>query len=57
MVKIVTRPEYSQDDIEWADVIVTVGGDGTFLMAASKMNGQRKPVLGLNSDPTRYLSL
>lgn len=35
-------------------MVLTVGGDGTFLMAASKVRGQSKPVIGINADPKRY---
>jgi NAD+ kinase len=44
---------YTEDKINWADVIITSGGDGTFLMAASKVGNRDKPVIGINSDPTK----
>lgn len=44
---------YTEDKINWADVIITSGGDGTFLMAASKVSSRDKPVIGINSDPTK----
>lgn len=53
--KIVNRFEYNDDNIKWADVIFTTGGDGTFLMAASKIHSREKPVIGINSDPSRSL--
>ena len=34
-------------------MIVTTGGDGTFLMGASKILNRSKPVVGINTDPTR----
>lgn len=34
-------------------MIITNGGDGTFLMAASKVVTRDKPVIGINSDPTK----
>ncbi|XP_023230615.1 NAD kinase 2, mitochondrial-like isoform X1 [Centruroides sculpturatus] len=55
--KIVNRFEYNDDNIKWADVIFTTGGDGTFLMAASKIHTREKPVIGINSDPSRDSSL
>lgn len=58
--RIVNRFEYSQEQIDWADVIITTGGDGTFLMAASKIFSKDKLVIGINSDPSRsvgYLCL
>ena len=51
--KVVNRFEYNSEVIEWADVIFTAGGDGTFLMACAKINDRNKPIIGLNSDPTR----
>ena len=37
----------------WADMVVTTGGDGTFLMGSSKILNRSKPVIGINTDPTR----
>lgn len=53
--KVVNRFDYSDTNIEWADVIITTGGDGTFLMAASKIHNRNKPLIGINSDPSRSL--
>ncbi|CAL1273993.1 unnamed protein product [Larinioides sclopetarius] len=53
--KVVNRFEYSDSNIDWADVIFTTGGDGTYLMAASKIKSRDKPLIGINSDPTRSL--
>ena len=47
------RPAFTSDVIEWADVIFTAGGDGTFLDAASKILTKDKPVIGINTDPIR----
>ncbi|KDR17625.1 NAD kinase 2, mitochondrial isoform X2 [Zootermopsis nevadensis] len=58
--RIVNRSEYTQSNIDWADIIIPTGGDGTYLMAASRVSGNEKPVVGLNSDPSRsegYLCL
>lgn len=49
----VDRFGYTEDKIDWADVIITSGGDGTFLMAASKVTTRDKPIIGINSDPTK----
>jgi NAD+ kinase len=60
LCNIVHRSEYTQSNIDWADVIIPTGGDGTYLMAASRIYGNEKPVIGLNSDPGRsegYLCL
>ena len=53
-IKIVKRnQEYTDEIVKWADMIVTTGGDGTFLMGASKILDKSKPVIGFNTDPTR----
>ena len=52
-VEMVRRFDYGTDVIDWTDAVITVGGDGTFLMAASKLKGHSKPVIGINADPVR----
>lgn len=49
----VDRFGYTEDKVDWADVVITSGGDGTFLTAASKITARDKPVIGINSDPTK----
>lgn len=42
--------------MQWADIVVPIGGDGTFLLAASRacpLFYNKKPVIGFNSDPDR----
>ncbi|GAB6026087.1 hypothetical protein CHUAL_012290 [Chamberlinius hualienensis] len=59
-IKLVNRLDYSRSLIDWADAIFTTGGDGTFLLASSRIKTGGKPVIGINSDPTRsegYLCL
>lgn len=51
--KVVYRFDYSDPNIEWADAIVTTGGDGTFLLAASGVLERNIPLIGFNSDPMR----
>ena len=54
------RTDYTNELIDWADIIFTTGGDGTFLLGASKVGRPDKPVVGINTDPTRsegYLCL
>jgi NAD+ kinase len=49
-VRVVTRTEYTPGLAQWADLIVSAGGDGTFLTAASKVRNST-PVIGINTDP------
>ena len=51
--KVYQRPSFTNEVLDWADVIFTAGGDGTFLDAASKILTRDKPVIGVNTDPTR----
>ncbi|XP_059613942.1 NAD kinase 2, mitochondrial [Phlebotomus argentipes] len=56
-VRVVDRHSITKESINWADMIVPVGGDGTFLMAATRADsikgpaGRKIPVMGFNSDP------
>ncbi|BES95478.1 ATP-NAD kinase [Nesidiocoris tenuis] len=59
-VDVIDRTQYTPDAIEWADLIVTAGGDGTFLIAASEIQNRDKPLLGFNTNPSKstgYLCL
>ncbi|XP_018332904.1 NAD kinase 2, mitochondrial [Agrilus planipennis] len=53
VVKVVNRFSLKEEQTEWADVVVPAGGDGTFLLAASRVKNNLKPVIGFNSDPRR----
>ena len=53
-VKLCQPMNYDDNLIEWSDLIVTAGGDGTFLLGASKIkNRNQQPIMGVNTDPTR----
>ncbi|CAI2328742.1 unnamed protein product [Caenorhabditis sp. 36 PRJEB53466] len=49
--RLVRRFGYTQEAVDWADAVFSAGGDGTFLMASSKVRTKRKPVIGINTDP------
>lgn len=58
--RILKRFEYNDENVQWADMIITAGGDGTFLMGSSKILNRDKPIIGINTDPTKsegYLCL
>uniref|UniRef100_A0A1I8GWA6 NAD(+) kinase n=1 Tax=Macrostomum lignano TaxID=282301 RepID=A0A1I8GWA6_9PLAT len=42
---------YTLAAIDWADAVVSAGGDGTFLLAASRIKSATKPLIGVNTDP------
>ncbi|KAJ2938171.1 hypothetical protein O0L34_g18511 [Tuta absoluta] len=50
-VEMASRLTYNEDLIKWCDVVVPCGGDGTFLLAASRVRDCNKPVIGFNSSP------
>ncbi|XP_074877494.1 NAD kinase 2, mitochondrial isoform X2 [Buteo buteo] len=52
-VRLVKRREYNEETVRWADAVVSAGGDGTMLLAASKVFDKFKPVIGVNTDPER----
>lgn len=51
---MVNRPQFTSEMLDWADVVFTAGGDGTFLEAASKIHSRDKPIIGINTDPKRW---
>lgn len=56
-VKVVNRLTINRDLLHWTDLLVPVGGDGTFLLAASRASplfiDNSVPIVGFNSDPKR----
>uniref|UniRef100_A0A8B9GHL1 NAD kinase 2, mitochondrial n=1 Tax=Amazona collaria TaxID=241587 RepID=A0A8B9GHL1_9PSIT len=52
-VRLVKRREYNEETVRWADAVISAGGDGTMLLAASKVFDKSKPVIGVNTDPER----
>lgn len=56
-VKVVNRLTITGDLLKWTDILVPVGGDGTFLLAASRASPlfieNSVPIVGFNSDPMR----
>lgn len=59
LIRVEFRSSLSKDIMHWADVIVPIGGDGTFLLAAGRasplfaQSQQKTPIVGFNSDPQR----
>jgi NAD+ kinase len=49
--RTVYRFDYNEAAVDWADAVFTAGGDGTFLLGASKIRTPDKPVVGINTDP------
>ncbi|XP_071799758.1 NAD kinase 2, mitochondrial-like [Asterias amurensis] len=52
-VKVAQRFDQSlnEESVRWADILIPAGGDGTFIMTASKVTDD-KPVLGVNTYPS-----
>lgn len=49
-VEVLKAPQYASKSIAAADLVISAGGDGTFLAAASKIR-DGTPVIGINTDP------
>lgn len=41
--------------VSWADVLIAIGGDGTFLVMSSYVQNNQTPVIGINSNPSASL--
>ncbi|XP_055381716.1 NAD kinase 2, mitochondrial isoform X2 [Condylostylus longicornis] len=58
-VKLINRTSLEKETLKWADVLIPIGGDGTFLLSANRASplfakGKHKtPIVGFNSDPER----
>jgi len=58
-VKVINRTSLEKETLKWADVLIPIGGDGTFLLSANRASplfakGKHKtPIVGFNSDPER----
>ncbi|XP_043288662.1 NAD kinase 2, mitochondrial isoform X2 [Venturia canescens] len=50
--KLTDRLSIDQASFDWADMILAIGGDGTFLLGANLVYDNSKPILGINSDPS-----
>ncbi|GFO10835.1 NAD kinase 2, mitochondrial-like [Plakobranchus ocellatus] len=51
--RVIGRFGLDQSVLDWADVMFTAGGDGTYLLAANKFVNTSKPLIGINTDPDR----
>ncbi|CAK9800174.1 NAD kinase 2, mitochondrial [Anthophora plagiata] len=51
--KIINRENLDHSDFAWADLILPIGGDGTFLLASNMIFDDKKPIIGINSYPEK----
>ncbi|CAL7946153.1 unnamed protein product [Xylocopa violacea] len=51
--KVINRENLDSSNFVWADLILPVGGDGTFLLASNMIFDNKKPIMGINSNPDR----
>ncbi|CAD5111602.1 DgyrCDS897 [Dimorphilus gyrociliatus] len=51
--QVVDRSEYDENLLKGVDAVFSAGGDGTFLLAASKIFNQNIPLIGITTDPLR----
>jgi NAD+ kinase len=52
-VEVVRDYQLVDEDFHNKNLIMSLGGDGTFLKTASMVLTSRVPILGVNTDPTR----
>ena len=43
--------QLTEDDVKDVDLVISLGGDGTFLKTASMIKSPSIPILGINTDP------
>ncbi|CAL1688206.1 unnamed protein product [Lasius platythorax] len=51
--KIIDRTTLDQSHFTWADLVLPIGGDGTFLLASNLIFDNKKPIMGINSYPKK----
>lgn len=51
--RVVNRQNLDRTSFTWADLILPIGGDGTFLLASNLIFDNKKPIIGINSYPER----
>lgn len=45
--------QLTDKDFQNIDLVMSLGGDGTFLKTASMISSNQMPIFGVNTDPTR----
>lgn len=51
--RVVDRRNLDVSNFTWADLILPIGGDGTFLLASNLIFTDTKPIMGINSYPEK----
>ncbi|XP_024877850.1 NAD kinase 2, mitochondrial [Temnothorax curvispinosus] len=51
--RIIDRTSLDQSLFTWADLVLPIGGDGTFLLASNLIFDNKKPIMGINSYPEK----
>lgn len=55
-IKTIPHMDYSREELEDSDFIITLGGDGTLLRTAGVLKGLTIPILGINTGHLGYLT-
>ncbi|XP_012144689.2 NAD kinase 2, mitochondrial isoform X1 [Megachile rotundata] len=51
--RVINRANLDIANFDWADLVLPIGGDGTFLLASNLIFDSKKPIIGINSFPER----
>nr|XP_012144689.1 PREDICTED: NAD kinase 2, mitochondrial [Megachile rotundata] len=51
--RVINRANLDIANFDWADLVLPIGGDGTFLLASNLIFDNKKPIIGINSFPER----
>jgi NAD+ kinase len=52
-VKVARDYQLTEKDFHNVDLVMSLGGDGTFLKTASMINSNKLAIFGVNTDPSR----
>ncbi|XP_046735775.1 NAD kinase 2, mitochondrial [Diprion similis] len=50
--RVTNRLTIDRNTFDWADLILPIGGDGTFLFSSNLIRDNKKRIMGINSDPS-----
>ncbi|XP_015182147.1 PREDICTED: NAD kinase 2, mitochondrial-like [Polistes dominula] len=46
--RMIKSVDNANEDVEWADLVISIGGDGAFLLASRLIKNNKKAIIGIN---------